>query len=125
MDVINNIVECYQPQITGEILNEKCFKLKKNVLDTYLVFHPFSLISYFQHFREEYYQIYLETCPMMQFIVFAQLTATSKFSQELIKQFCELLLNPVTALIDLVDLSSAAELQVLLLFVEKRRSEDD
>ena len=61
---------------------------------------------------------------MMQFIVFAQLTATSKFSQELIKQFCELLLNPVTALIDLVDLSSAAELQVLLLFVEKR-SEDD
>ena len=62
---------------------------------------------------------------MMQFIVFAQLTATSKFSQELIKQFCELLLNPVTALIDLVDLSSAAELQVLLLFVEKRRSKDD
>ena len=61
----------------------------------------------------------------MQFIVFAQLTATSKFSQELIKQFCELLLNPVTALIDLVDLSSAAELQVLLLFVENRRSKDD
>ena len=61
---------------------------------------------------------------MMQFIVFAQLTATSKFSQELIKQFCELLLNPVTALIDLVDLSSAAELQVLL-FVEKRRPKDD